>query len=101
MTPRGTMSTSLSVERRPSRSPGRRLDELVEQTYADLRRIAGRLMRNERAGHTLQATELVHEAYLRLRLGCERDLSDADRFFPCSLHGPSALSRASSRHLVW
>jgi hypothetical protein len=31
-----------------------------------LRRLAGRHMRYERAGHTLQASTLVNEAYLRL-----------------------------------
>jgi len=34
--------------------------------YAELRRLAKRYMRNERAGHTLQTTALIHEAYLRL-----------------------------------
>ncbi|HTX42005.1 MAG TPA: ECF-type sigma factor [Acidobacteriaceae bacterium] len=34
--------------------------------YAELRDLAGRRMRFERADHTLQTTALVHEAYLRL-----------------------------------
>jgi RNA polymerase sigma factor (TIGR02999 family) len=34
--------------------------------YAELRRLAASYMRHERPGHTLQATALVHEAYLRL-----------------------------------
>ena len=34
--------------------------------YNELRRMAGRYMRGERSGHTLQATALVNEAYLRL-----------------------------------
>ena len=34
--------------------------------YDELRRLATRYMRGERAGHTLQATALVNEAYLRL-----------------------------------
>ncbi len=34
--------------------------------YAELRRLAGGYLRDERAGHTLQPTALVHEAYLRL-----------------------------------
>ncbi len=34
--------------------------------YNELRRIAHRYLRNERADHTLQSTALVHEAYLRL-----------------------------------
>ena len=41
-------------------------DELVPLVYQELRRIAARACRRERAGHTLQATDLVHEAYLRL-----------------------------------
>jgi RNA polymerase sigma factor (TIGR02999 family) len=34
--------------------------------YSELRRMAGRYMKGERTGHTLQATALVNEAYLRL-----------------------------------
>ena len=34
--------------------------------YDELRRLAARYMRGERDGHTLQATALVNEAYLRL-----------------------------------
>ena len=41
--------------------------QLFDAVYAELRRMAGRVMRSERQGHTLQPTELVHEAYLRLR----------------------------------
>lgn len=41
-------------------------DDLFPLVYAELRRIASREMRRERHGHTLQATALVHEAYLRL-----------------------------------
>lgn len=40
--------------------------KLFEVVYADLRVIAEAQMRAERAGHTLQATALVSEAYLRL-----------------------------------
>jgi RNA polymerase sigma factor (TIGR02999 family) len=39
---------------------------LIALVYTELRAIAGRAMRRERQGHTLQATVLVHEAYLRL-----------------------------------
>jgi RNA polymerase sigma factor (TIGR02999 family) len=42
------------------------LNQLLPLVYAELRRIAARQLRNERAGHTLQPTALVHEAYLRL-----------------------------------
>jgi RNA polymerase sigma factor (TIGR02999 family) len=40
--------------------------ELLPLVYEELRRLAGQKMRGERAGHTLQATALVHEAYVRL-----------------------------------
>lgn len=40
--------------------------ELFPLVYEELKRLAERHFRNERAGHTLQATVLVHEAYLRL-----------------------------------
>jgi len=39
---------------------------LMPLVYGELRRLAGLYMRGERPGHTLQATALVHEAYLRL-----------------------------------
>ena len=42
------------------------LDRLTPLVYDELRRMARRYMRNERAGNSLQATALVHEAYLRL-----------------------------------
>jgi RNA polymerase sigma factor (TIGR02999 family) len=42
------------------------LDELLPLVYDELRRIAHRYMRGERAGHDLQTTALVNEAYLRL-----------------------------------
>jgi RNA polymerase sigma factor (TIGR02999 family) len=45
-----------------SRSP----EQLVELVYDELRRLAAAFMRRERPGQTLQATALVHEAYLRL-----------------------------------
>lgn len=44
----------------------RALDRLVPVLYPELRKIAGAYLRNERPGHTLQPTALVHEAYARL-----------------------------------
>ncbi|MBK8268779.1 MAG: sigma-70 family RNA polymerase sigma factor [Planctomycetes bacterium] len=41
-------------------------ERLLPLVYEELRTLAGRLMRSERTGHTLQPTALVHEAYLRL-----------------------------------
>jgi RNA polymerase sigma factor (TIGR02999 family) len=42
------------------------LEQLTAVVYPELRQIAGRYMRSERPGHTLQTTALVHEAYVRL-----------------------------------
>jgi RNA polymerase sigma-70 factor, ECF subfamily len=41
-------------------------DQLFSVIYPELRRLARALMRRERASHTLQATELVHDAFVRL-----------------------------------
>jgi RNA polymerase sigma factor (TIGR02999 family) len=42
------------------------LDRLMPLVYGELRRLAARYLHRERPDHTLQATALVHEAYLRL-----------------------------------
>lgn len=42
------------------------LDELLPAVYGELRRLAESYIQSERPDHTLQATALVHEAYLRL-----------------------------------
>ncbi len=42
------------------------LDKLLPLVYSELRRLADHYLRRERSDHTLQATALVHEAYLRL-----------------------------------
>lgn len=42
------------------------LERLVPLVYAELKRVAGAHLRHEQAGHSLQATALVHEVYLRL-----------------------------------
>jgi RNA polymerase sigma-70 factor (ECF subfamily) len=41
-------------------------DQLYSAIYPELRRLARALMRRERVGHTLQPTELVHDAFMRL-----------------------------------
>src|SRR5829696_1820591 len=44
----------------------RALDRLTPLVYGELRQQAARYLRRERAGHTLQTTALINEAYLRL-----------------------------------
>jgi len=42
------------------------LENLMPLVYEELRRVASSYLRQERSGHTLQTTALIHEAYLRL-----------------------------------
>lgn len=57
------------------------LDRLVPLVHAELRRLARAQLRRERPGHTLQATALAHEAYLRL-VGLDAiDWRDRAHFF--------------------
>lgn len=62
---------------------GRRdaLDALLPLVYEDLHRRAARYLRRERAGHTLQPTALVHEAYLRLVDQRQVEWQDRGHFF--------------------
>jgi RNA polymerase sigma factor (TIGR02999 family) len=56
------------------------LDRLTPLVYDELRRLARSHMRSERGGHTLQATAVVHEAFLRL-VQANVDLQDRQHFF--------------------
>jgi RNA polymerase sigma factor (TIGR02999 family) len=49
-----------------SRGDESALEKLIPLVHAELRRLAKRYMGRERAGHTLQTTALINEAYLRL-----------------------------------
>jgi RNA polymerase sigma factor (TIGR02999 family) len=44
------------------------MDDLLPRVYGELKAIAHRQLKHERAGHTLNTTALVHEAYARLGL---------------------------------
>ena len=46
--------------------PSSHATELSAETYEKLRRIAAEYLRGERAGHTLQPTALLHEAFLHV-----------------------------------
>ena len=57
------------------------LDQLMTQVYEELRRLARQCMRRERAGHTLQTTALVNEAYLRMVNSSRVEWHDRAHFF--------------------
>ena len=65
---------------------------MFEDVYTDLRHMAAGYLAHERAGHTLQPTALVHEAYVRLQ---GADSAPVDR--PTLL---AAAARAMRRALV-
>ena len=56
-------------------------NELMPLVYDELRRLASRYLRNERQGHTLQTTALVHEAYLKLVDQKNANLQNRIQFF--------------------
>jgi RNA polymerase sigma factor (TIGR02999 family) len=67
-------------------------DRLVPLVYGELRRLARAQLRREQAGHSLQPTALVHEAYLRL--------VDADVDWQNRTHFLSVAARVMRRILV-
>jgi len=69
------------------------LGRLVPLVYGELRRIAHRQLRAERAGHTLSTTGLVHEAYLKLADQSRVEWQDRAHFF-------AVAARAMRRILV-
>ena len=62
-----------------------------EQDYKELRELADAYIRRSTAGHTLRATELVHEAYLKL-LKRSREYADRNHFF--------CTAAAAMRHVL-
>jgi RNA polymerase sigma factor (TIGR02999 family) len=69
-------------------------DQLLPLVYEELRRLAGQELAQEKPGQTLQATALVHEAYLRL-VG-----ADQDRCWNSRGHFFAAAAEAMRRILV-
>jgi RNA polymerase sigma factor (TIGR02999 family) len=57
------------------------LDRLVPLVYDELRRVARRRLHDEQVGHTLQATALVHEVYVRLVNVDRLTLNNRTHFF--------------------
>jgi RNA polymerase sigma factor (TIGR02999 family) len=76
-----------------SRDDARAADELLPLVYEELRRLAAAKMACENPGQTLQATALVHEAWLRLAGDASRKWNDRTHFF-------AAAAEAMRRILV-
>jgi RNA polymerase sigma factor (TIGR02999 family) len=67
-------------------------NELMGIVYQELRRLASRYLQNERAGHTLQPTALVHELYLKFFSTEPLRLHDREHFL--------AVAARQLRHIV-
>ncbi len=67
-----------------SAGDARAANELMPLVYAELRKRAAGLMRRERDGHTLQATALVHDAYVKLVQQQDVDWRGRTHFFALS-----------------
>jgi RNA polymerase sigma factor (TIGR02999 family) len=75
------------------RGEERTLDELLPLVYEELRRLAAARMAQESAGHTLQPTALVHEAWLRL-------VGEGDRTWKNRAYFFGAAAEAMRRILI-
>ena len=66
MTPDPRIAETTDILHTSTGGDAEALQRLTSRVYRELRRMANHFLQHERAGHTLQATELVHELYLRL-----------------------------------
>ena len=73
------------------------LEQLAEQVYPGLRRIAHGCKKNERAGNTLQAIAPVYEVYLRLEDVTKIERRERARFFAMAAQDDAAHSRNRRR----
>jgi RNA polymerase sigma factor (TIGR02999 family) len=76
------------------------LATLVPLVYDELRRLAASYLRRERPGQTLQATALVHDAYLRLLQDSKLSWQNRAHFFGIAARSMRQIliERARARH---
>jgi RNA polymerase sigma factor (TIGR02999 family) len=67
-------------------------EKLLPMVYGELRRLAAHRMASQPAGHTLQPTALVHEAFLKLAGNAEQTWADRRHFF--------AAAAEAMRHIL-
>lgn len=92
MTSRSPGAVTLLIEQ-ARQGDGPAVEQLVPLVYAELRRIAASCLRRERPGQPLQATELVHEVYMRL-------LKDENLSFQNRAHFLGIAARSMRQILV-
>jgi RNA polymerase sigma factor (TIGR02999 family) len=75
-------------------------EELLPLVYDELRKLAAHRLAHEKRGHTLDATALVHEAYLRLVTSPKREQEAAEPHWDSRGHFFAAAAEAMRRILV-
>ena len=80
------------------RGEERTLDELLPLVYEELRHLAASRMAQESAGHTLQPTALVHEAWMRLVGDGDRTWKNRAYFFGAAAEAMRRILIESARH---
>jgi RNA polymerase sigma-70 factor (ECF subfamily) len=68
------------------------LARLMPLVYDELHRMAKRYMRNQPSNHTFQTTELIHEAYLKLAKGSDKNWQNRSHFF--------GVAASAMRHIL-
>ena len=87
------MSESSAFSASTDSEKGIPIDDLLPVIYDDLRKLAAKKLAREKPGHTLQATALVHESFLRLKKSDHLQLKNTRHFY-------AAAATAMQRLLV-
>jgi RNA polymerase sigma factor (TIGR02999 family) len=96
--PDGQVTLLLTELREGNQEAANRLMPLI---YSELRRMAGSFMQRERPGHTLQATALVNEVYMRLAGGATVPWQNRAHFFGIAAHAMrEVLLDYARRHIA-
>src|SRR5215210_3384617 len=78
------------------------LEQLMPLVYEELRQMARNYMRRQPSGHTFQTTELIHEAYLKIAAGEEKQWQSRAHFFGVAAKAMRHIlvdyARSKSRH---
>ena len=79
------------------RGEAKATDELLPLVYEELRLLAAQKLSQEKPGQTLQATALVHEAYLRLVVGDSQNWNSRGHFFKAAAEAMRRILVESAR----
>jgi len=79
------------------RGDGKAVDQLLPAVYKELRHLAARRLSHEKPGQTLQATALVHEAYLRLVGSDKQGFKSSTYFFGAAAEAMRRILIESAR----